>query len=413
MAEAQQTRHRRRRTFGWVIGGALLVLALLILGWFAYLIAEYIITENTRSRELAAEPLDEWQPADRTPRWSPDGRYIIANLGDSIYRVSMPGGEVKPILEGGRKTGQYSPTLSSDGQIMYLDRDRGKSTGGNPRITDTEGQRPLELDIDHLRNAPKLSPDGDHIFYTHAVRAPGVEDQPQAIHETLQAQDGGPDISWPILGDAILASAWSPDSQYIALVNYIHEGEPEWILTLVRREDAERLVITQRDTAGGLRRLSEPGWTSDNTLYYVGNEPEGETTHSILFRVDVDGGDHREVINLTTSAMSLIVPYEATASPGMLNEVHRVIPSPGGDKVLFAADATEIDTGRQWLASLVLWTVGERTLTLLPSGGWRLHASWSPDGEWIAIVDPFRGQLRVTDSEGGDARVLFDEKANP
>ena len=69
-----------------------------------------------------------YDTSDRTPHWSPDGRYLVANVGKALYRVDLTSG-VAHLIPGKKNREQYSPALSPDGKIAYVEYDRNPNRG--------------------------------------------------------------------------------------------------------------------------------------------------------------------------------------------------------------------------------------------------------------------------------------------
>ena len=72
---------------------------------------------------------NEFQYADRTPRWSADGQVIVVNPGERLLGVNLNGGEPF-VIRGNTGERQYSPSLSRDGRVAY-------QIGFENRVSDT------------------------------------------------------------------------------------------------------------------------------------------------------------------------------------------------------------------------------------------------------------------------------------
>ena len=404
-------RRRRLGLIWWIIGGPILVATLGFIAFVAYVWFDYWDTERNRAsghiRKLGFEN------ADRTPRWSSDGGYIIANLGNSVYRVEFPGGEVKAVLQD-EDIGYYSPSLSPDGRLAYNHYDP-KSGKFLIQILDSAGKQTRTLATDDFLISPlSWSPDGSRLLYR--VWKDTVGD-----YLVLHSEDS-PDVArrddgfwWSNLGTEA-APGWSYDSQRFAIRKW---DKPVVSLVTIRRDGTGMSTIDRIDRENAPFTISAPGWTARGELYYAKFEPRNGAGHIILYRAAADGRDRHQLLDITAEPLALtgeLFPGDRTPPESMtqlrFEAVHYVKPSPDGKKILLHARTTTRNDNSIYV-SLYLLTIGDRTLVRIPTRSLgTVFASWSPDGQWIAVCDLRLGSLFVVNSAGDGYRLLLTDDAN-
>ena len=406
-------RQKRRKIIGRAVritGWSVLAATLAFVALVAYLYYDY--QDMERSRMSGAVRSMGFGQADRTPRWSPDGDYIIANLGNSIYRVEFPGGEITTILEA-KGTGYYSLALAPDGRLAY--NHYHPENGENViRILDpTEGRsRTLATTDKLLLSLLSWSPDGTHLLYQQRkgdgwnflVVRPG--DSPDVVWE----DDG---ISW-WSGRAVGAPPWSRDGQRVALLK---RAGPRVNLVTAHPGSATTMAVDQAGEKSGSLDISAPGW-AQGALYYTKNESRDEATHIVLYKTHPGTRDRQLVADMTAQAWTVLGETQSgsISAPGAITElrfetVHHVQPSPDGQRMLLYAD-TQITGSDSIQSGLYLWEVGEPVLVRLPIQAGIAPASWSPDGQWIAVCDLGLGRLFAVNAEGDDYRLLLIDTAS-
>ena len=432
--------HRDSRLVGWVIGAPLIVATLAIAGIFAWAIYDHWQTEADRSREL--EGGAELGPgllryAARTPQWSPDGRYITANLGHSIFRVPVTGG---PVVRTPDKalTGQYSPSLAPDGRVAYL----GIDSGRKHQVTDAQGQNPRDVhNGEYYSHVVEWSPDGSSLFYITGLHADGASENQRLIPLAVVDPEEGPNVTWQLSSFYVKAAVWAPDNRHIAIwsPNFVDGvAVPDGSILSVVQWDGPVESLIDRGGPGSPINLSEPGWTEDGGLYYVKRELSDGKWYSLLYRTDADGRERRLIANLTAQRLTIAgdpVRRLHISKTQLLGEVLAVKPSPDGQKMLLIATTTvrNVSSGTTGAVrpaanvnepvvydgqriGVYLWTVGDPTMVQLPTSGqrsrqfqFRPYVSWSPDGQRIAVVDTLIGSLSIVNSDGSDYRTLFTD----
>ena len=399
-------RQKRRGVIRWGVR---------IIGWsmfaatFAFVaIAAYVCYDNqeTERQRFRGETRSiGFAQAERAPKWSDDGRYIVANLGNSIYRVEFPGGEVETVLKG-EEVGYYSPALAPDGRLAYNEYDPDNHEN-LVRVLDLAEGQPRTLTTDELRVSPlSWSPDGSRLLYRHRQETGGP----------LVMMDGGgtPVAVWREDGIVFRSRepAWSHDSQRLALRKVDRPGVS---LVITQRDGVEIATVDQSDEEG---TLSAPGWSDDGRLYYAKRERRDRATRIILYSTGPDGWERQPVADMTAQAWTIPgetrsgnLPTPEPIPEWRLTAVHSVNPSPDGQRMLlFAESAEEGGDNTSW--GLYLWEMGEPALARLLVWSGTDFASWSPDGQWIAVCDPRDGKLFVVNAQGEGYRLLLQDDAN-
>lgn len=148
------------------------------------------------------KPLIQSANIDTEPVWSPDGKliYFTSDRGGrpQIYKVSSSGGEPQRLSFEGNQN--LNPNVSPDGKMLsYVTQDEGRfrvvlhdlQTGQITKITDG----PFD-------EAPKFSPNGHVILYSHKVKGSG--------ELSTVSIDGVVHQSFNIQADDIREPSWGP-----------------------------------------------------------------------------------------------------------------------------------------------------------------------------------------------------------
>jgi Tol biopolymer transport system component len=223
-----------------------------------------------------------------------------------------------------------------------------------PYLLSADGAAPVELP-----GYPLWSPDGS----TTLLR--GVHGSSGLMFADARGEEGH-EIAAPI--GFVADPAWSPDGRTLAFVNAYERGG----LYVVSPDGSPPRRVGGQDSVG-----YGPVWS-----------PDGDRIAWILARRHREGAGV-EVVDLADGTASRL---PNTAIGG-----HRVADlawSPDGERILVAGRGGRVVMARAD-----------------GSGGWHRHgdyASWSPDGQWVAMVDRNPGPARIVlvSVDGGPPREI-------
>jgi TolB protein len=153
-----------------------------------------------------------------SPRWSPDGAWLIFKRKDHTERVAVAGGEPSVIDAVGADG-------APDSKFIYFHSDR----TGSMQIwrTLSDGSGPEQITSGDLQNCfPHVSPDGKQmVFLSYAKDASGIPEDQDVMLRLMSLGDTG-DRKVKVLArlvggrGTIDLSSWSPDSRSLAFVSY-------------------------------------------------------------------------------------------------------------------------------------------------------------------------------------------------
>ena len=379
----------------WAVGA----FALLALGGVLTLAALFVIAAigfeaggPVATRDIAA------QDANRTPQWSADGRYLVVSLGFHIYRVGVNGDAWSRLPTEG-DAGQFSPTLSADGRIAYLD---GSEKQARIAIMDSDGKqikRHLKTDHRGRNGIPQWSPDGRHIAFTTI----GSDGQGNLANESIIMDARGSVVSKHIyaFGRGGGTPVWSNDGAKVAFSWLSHQGR--YAITVADTDGSSKTILespiisesgpNQREPRVGLSAVT---WSpNDQIVYYV--LKQNAASPAVLYSTNLSTMESKFIADLGEQWVEYIQLYP---NGGILLYVATKL---NGDKFSFqhsihlvGADGTPLNE---------LFT-DPRELSANPG---EIQASWSPDGERIAVVhDGYSSSPLFTIApDGSDVRALI------
>lgn len=181
---------------------------------------------------------------------SPDGRWIVFDLLEHIYRIPTGGGQAESLTQNSGLAVNFHPRYSPDGEQIAFISDRGGQQ--NLWIMDSDGSSPRAVfEEDYVQaSQPAWTPDGKYIVVRRETVRPDGGDDGEGLW--MYHRDGGNGVE--LVGDDGDGSpAWptiSDDGRY--LYYYVvagSGGEPLGGDLQLRRYDFESGEIVQL-TAG-------------------------------------------------------------------------------------------------------------------------------------------------------------------
>ena len=366
--------------------------------------------------------------ADRTPRWTADGRTLIVNISRNIQAIGVDRAVVSTVTPFSDEGNPYSPsalapTVRFDGSVAYRRNWlREWPIGGHSQNsaiyrTDLHGTRHEELsDVGYLVDRPVWSPDGSRIAFTTWFEE--FEGKVNVSVLGSMAADGSDVRLYGTAGNAG-PPVWSPDGSRIAA----SDGEKMFVaqdrITIVDWRSGITRKTIQVDRTDGAIIMNAIDWSaSDGTIYFIIAKENGSDSTGRLFAVEPDGTSLRSVFKSDDGW----VPNKVAASPDGEQILLRVVRQnlvdltwgnndmPSGHVYLIDRDGEN----PKRLEKLVRDGDGE---ILYDSPHrfalWAAGASWSPDGSRIAVIFaddsewPFFDGLVVMDLEGSYSRTLI------
>lgn len=368
--------------------------------------------------------------ANRAPQWSADGQSIVVNLGYRIYRVSADGSSVARI-PAEDEDGQFGPSLSPDGRIVYVD-----ATDYAPRITTINGsggqqKRHKARSRTKIASFPAWSPDGRYIAFSAWVK--NDIDRDYSSQATITDATGELTATYqPPFPISVKAGrpVWSNDGKQVAFAWQCHR---RCMVTVMDTDGISRTVVDMAAIAEPGKAewaaegiLSQVVWSPDDrTIYYA--LKQGHPLPAILYSTNLSTMETRHIIDLGQDpiyALSishdgsnlLFVSYKALITKS-LDDSRRI--RSNGEWVW-------VETALRWDAGLFLINTdgtGMREIVdsrkeLLGFAPRYMQASWSPDGSRIAFTDAgyslAKGSLFTIAPDGSDLRVLttYDDAGN-
>jgi len=150
-----------------------------------------------------------------SPRWSPDGAWLIFKRKGHTERVPVAGGEPSVVDTVGADA-------APDSEFIYFQSDR----AGSMQIwrTRSDGSGPEQITSDDFQSCfPHVSPDGKQmVFLSYAKDVSGIPEDRDVILRLMSLADRKVKVLARLVGGkgTIDAPSWSPDSRSLAFVSY-------------------------------------------------------------------------------------------------------------------------------------------------------------------------------------------------
>lgn len=170
--------------------------------------------QNSSDREVPLRMTTIW----RDPRWSPDGRFLVAAGRDhqrrvGVYRIDPESGEIKTIVTFGPDERSVWADWSPDGKaVIYTVHHNSKRTRRIMRVNLSSGERhPIYEDSwgEGSSQDGAVSPDGRWVAIRYRAEGKAVlRIVPTMGGETRDLFRGGE-------GDQVMGIAWTPDSRHV------------------------------------------------------------------------------------------------------------------------------------------------------------------------------------------------------
>ena len=337
---------------------------------------------------------------DHSPEWMPDGNAIITHADSRLWMVPVDGSAIERI--GSRDRGQLKAAVSPTGMLAYTEERPLRSTGRSSCMPDRGCRRVM------LKIAPwgPESTDSNPAFQVTADydMAWSSYDRLATISlsgtTTLSGRGGNyasvPPLLFPnrpVSRDRLFAirdakgPAWSPNGDFVATLvldggeSQTRPGPWQWFLFLLRSDGAYQKVIPLsppefKDHAyDQISEMSAPTWSQDGKrVYYAKRLPDENVP--ILYAVELESRETQVIATLEPEPGS----YEAVKL------------SPTGEQLLLVSRSVNHHYGEggnySEPADGALYTIQSDGQNLRRIWQGYSHASWSPDGQSIAVWTP-------------------------
>jgi serine/threonine protein kinase len=273
--------------------------------------------------------------------WSPDGRTIRFDKGDSIWEITASGSNLHPLLAGWHPSdskccGRWSP----DGEFFVFVGPGGEIYGLDERhgLFRRPAREPIQLTSGPIGwPRPVFSKDGKKIFATGSTNAG------QLVR--LDAKSG--QFESFLRGISADLVAFSSDGQFVAYVSY-----PDDILWRANRDGSNRIQLTNPPLWP-----QSVAWSPDSSqIAFMAWSPQGRQT----WVVPSKGGSPQRLLPEDNGQQT---------DPSW---------SPDGRKMIFGTGVV----GDQESSIRVL-DLASHEITTLPDSTGKFSANWSPDGQSI------------------------------
>lgn len=365
---------------------------------------------------LRDDPFQQKQyDAVRTPRWTPDGQTLIVNVGARIFGVSVDGSSAWTIPAEPERGGQFSPVVAPDGRVAFLNYEYRPRTGfvragSSPHRSNIGVVRSDGEDLEFLplpsrsgATAPVWVPGTGRAAIAFSGFVPSV---PPPVHSIYIADlDGEVASLWQTETTDYRNFehlAWSPDGRYAAF--YETYDTSRLVVADISSDGSKLNARLRMDVdAEYPESITSLAWStaSDRVFFAI-------TGEYVSIPANTRTGSIRKPTNTTIWAAptdgNAPVPVAQVEPPRRLLTVQ---PSPDGSKLL-------LTTGHNQPVSVMNIDGSDRIAlccpTYQPNPFNNFWASWSPNGEWVAILDTQSAAsdvLQIMRPDGSDARTLI------
>ena len=396
--------------------------------------------------ESVTEPYPDWHGRSFVPGWAGNDYIVFSDFsedGGEVYVASADGTELRLISEVEEEGTDLAPDVSPRGDRIVYGTTRATAIPGrgmDVETVDLEGQNRRRVTSTSLLRHnvyPQWAPDGKGIAFVSSGGHMGewrvfltrsdVEDPIAVLYHTPRNEEGG--VHKFALQEA---PAWSPDGKHLAMVMLDRDESNAHFVALVDTATYEAdpvfRVPLQRGTWGRPDKYiplgtirGGPAWAPDSrAVAFLYHQPHAIHEHN----------DERDLFNVAPDlrvgwSLVLVRPDDQQRSIILLGQGHWHSPylswSPDGKEILltrygrqsvwqgdydFESDKREFLPKRAEYRNIVALNADTGIRRTISQGS---YASWSPDGESIAIlgkVDDRGGHLATVRSDGSDLRVL-------
>ena len=329
--------------------------------------------------------LDKEMSTDLTPQWSPDGKTVVSYADYQLYAASVDGNELRRITKP-RHGRHFQSAFSPDGRLAYvnnsgswLDRLFGDYLEYSVNIADFEGRRIRvrhTVPIDFFRSvpgAPNWSPDGAFLAYSRGDYTVILNGEGKEIRRYFHAVPE----EWieENLSGRRSRPVWSNSSQRTAKTAYSKYGGGQVVVTTDRPDRAEPLIVHRITDTGIHPEISTPAWSLDDQRIYFAMR-KGNEKDAVLYSVRTDG---TKLETLATLEASYYREVKTSPNGDQLLLISRRAPPVGPWEDYLLPNEQKNGTG--------LWIINADGTDLRQLRRGYLYASWSPDGNRIAVVD--------------------------
>ena len=333
---------------------------------------------------------------DHSPEWMPDGSAIVALSDFQLWMAPVDGSSNERV--GSDRHDQLKAAISRSGALAYTESrrlnracrlERGcresllKIARWGPESTRANPALQVTADYDMAWSAD------DRLAAVSGYGGATTLSTHEEIYAVVRPFIPGEEIPQPLrVISAAKGPAWSPDGRFVASMVFAwttHDTEAKflrWYLFVLGAEGVYQKVFplsaeSEDRSAHAFVEMSTPAWSLDGKRVYFATPLNGEDTP--------DGVPTLFAVELATGEIQAI----AESEPGSYEAVKM---SPTGEQLLLVSRSIEdyeVDGG--WLkrpgdGALYTFQLEGQNLRRIWDG--YAHASWAPDGQYIAVWTP-------------------------